>query len=215
MDELETWGYFLVGKFHRQNKEEVIEDVRSDRLDVVMTTHETMRIYIDMLNTVEWSAVICDEGHKLKQPLSQLTKAAKLLNSKCRFALTGTPLQNNLKELWCLLDWANPRCLGSLDDFEVKFAKCVGQRFDANKRELATARKKQGELNVIHKRWMLRRTKDMIQDQLPNKDEKIVFCSLSPVQVSMYETILELPKVKRLIQLHRTCECDSGKISRQ
>merc|ERR1712187_477905 len=113
-----------------------------------MTTHETMRIYIDMLNAVEWSAVICDEAHKLKQPSSQLTKAAKRLNSKCRFALTGTPLQNNLKEFWCLLDWANPQCLGSLDDFEENFAKpiCIGQRFDANKRELATARKKQGEL---------------------------------------------------------------------
>lgn len=217
IDELNTWGYFSVGKFHRQNKEEVMENVHSGKVEVVMTTHETMRINIDMLNIVEWSAVILDEAHKIKQPSAQVTIAAKQLNTKCKFGLTGTPLQNHLKELWCLLDWANPHCLGSSDDFESSFARpiCIGQRFNANKRELATARKKQQDLNVLHKRWMLRRTKDMIQDQLPVKDEKIVFCSLSSLQVSMYETILNLPKVKRLVNLDVPCDCDSGKIGRK
>lgn len=171
LDELNTWGYFKTGKFHRKSKDEVIDLVEQGKLEVVLTTHETMRIYIETLRMIKWSAVIFDEAHRIKETTALVTKAAKQLKTSCRIGLTGTPLQNNLKEFWCLLDWANPDCLGTLDEFDEKFAHTInlGQRFNATKRELATARKRQQELVLLHNQWLIRRTKDMIQDQLPAK----------------------------------------------
>ncbi|XP_057299784.1 DNA excision repair protein ERCC-6-like 2 isoform X1 [Hydractinia symbiolongicarpus] len=217
LDELSTWGYFKTGKFHRKSKDEVIDLVEQGKLEVVLTTHETMRIYIETLCMIKWSAVIFDEAHRIKETTALVTKAAKQLNTSCRIGLTGTPLQNSLKEFWCLLDWANPGCLGTLDEFDEKFARTInlGQRFNATKRELATARKRQQELVLLHNQWLMRRTKDMIQDQLPAKDEKIVFCSLSDLQVSIYEAVLKLPKVKMLLGIDEVCRCESGLQARQ
>jgi SNF2 family DNA or RNA helicase len=90
--------------------------------------------------------------------------------------LTGTPIQNNLMELWCLLDWTNPNCLGSAASFEEKWVRPIleGQRFDSTKRELAVTRTKQEELSKLIGNWFLRRTKLLITSQLPSKGLSII-----------------------------------------
>ncbi|XP_066929010.1 DNA excision repair protein ERCC-6-like 2 [Clytia hemisphaerica] len=216
-DEMDVWLNIRVGMFHRKNKQEIIDQAKNKEFDVILTTHETMRIYFDMVSQILWSAVIFDEVHRIKEETSQLTQTSKELPSLCRIGLTGTPLQNNLKELWCLLDWANPGCLGSSKAFEERFERPImfGQRLDATKRELATARKKQQELALLHSDWMLRRTKENHLHELPRKDEKIVFCPVSPLQKAIYEEILKLPKCKMLLLLDKKCRCGSGRNGRR
>ncbi|RMX48555.1 hypothetical protein pdam_00019404 [Pocillopora damicornis] len=170
-DELETWGHFKTGLFHGTTRESTLDRASRGRLDVVLTTYETMRNYLTDLNRLKWLAVIMDEVHRLKDPKAQITVAAKALNVKRRYGLTGTPLQNKLEEFWCVLDWANPGSLGSAKNFNQEFGKPMlkGQTFDATKRELAVGRKRSKDLQDRIGRWFLRRTKALIADQLPKK----------------------------------------------
>ena len=121
--------YFSI--FHKSRKTEALDLLRRQRCDVIVTTFETCRDHVDELNKFRWSAVVADEAHKIKVSRStvrtlaslppfcrrlsdllllqaskaEVTRALKRLRCECRFALTGTPLQNNLNELWCIADW--------------------------------------------------------------------------------------------------------------
>lgn len=104
--ELNVWGYFAVGKFHGvKEREEVKKKLKNKRLEVVLTTHETCRDHLDELNAFEWSAVIVDEFHKIKNDKSQTTQKFKEFKPKVRIGLSGTLVQNDLIEFWTLLDW--------------------------------------------------------------------------------------------------------------
>ncbi|KAL8203378.1 UNVERIFIED_CONTAM: hypothetical protein K2H54_050528 [Gekko kuhli] len=95
---------------------------------------------VKLIDTLKWSAVIVDEVHRIKNPKAQVTKTMKALTCNIRIGLTGTILQNNMKELWCVMDWAVPGLLGSEARFKKEFSDPVehGQRHTATKRELAT-----------------------------------------------------------------------------
>ncbi|KAK3752131.1 hypothetical protein QZH41_019253 [Actinostola sp. cb2023] len=181
-DELDTWGYFKVRLYHGSSKEGVLEHALKGKLDIVLTTYETLRLNLvrvfslfsmDKFNKVDWLAVIMDEAHRLKDPKAQLTIAAKALKVKRRYGLTGTPLQNRFSELWCVLDWANPGCLGSVKRFMKEYSKPIkkGQRFNVTKRELAVGRTMSKQLQSQLSQWFLRRTKDLISHELPHKGE--------------------------------------------
>ncbi|XP_078355555.1 DNA excision repair protein ERCC-6-like 2, partial [Oculina patagonica] len=211
-DELETWGHFKTGLFHDKAREATLERASRGRLDVAVTTYETMRNHLDDLNQIKWLAVIMDEVHRLKDPKAQITVAAKALKVKRRYGLTGTPLQNKLAEFWCVLDWANPGSLGSCKKFEKEFGKPIrkGQPYDATKRELAVGRKKSKDLQSKIGRCFLRRTKDLIADQLPKKDELVAFCPLTPFQEDVYQTLLQNPDVEMIRKKNFPCDCGSG-----
>ncbi|XP_053395526.1 uncharacterized protein LOC123523704 isoform X2 [Mercenaria mercenaria] len=164
------------------------------------------------LNSVAWDAVIVDEVHKIKDMKARTTKALREINTSRRFGLTGTALQNNLLEFWSILDWAQPGCLGLQADFVHEFIRPIesGQRHDANKRELAMARKQKDKLAKIRKTMMIRRLKSLIADQLPKKDDSVVFCKLSQLQTSIYQTILDQPGIDYVIHGDDPCSCDSG-----
>src|SRR3546814_2929836 len=72
---------------------------------VIITTYEQVRKHIRLLQSIDWSYVVCDEGHKLRNPDAEITHLCKLLRSTHRLLLTGAPIQNNLKELWSLFDF--------------------------------------------------------------------------------------------------------------
>ncbi|XP_070564369.1 DNA excision repair protein ERCC-6-like 2 isoform X2 [Ptychodera flava] len=211
LDELETWSYCNVGKYHGKDREDTLIKAMKGKLDIVVTTHETLRVSVDDINRVNWSAVIVDEVHKIKEPGSQVTKAFKMLRSKCRYGLTGTALQNNMQELWCVLDWSNPGCLGDYFDFKEEFEDVImqGQRFDVNKRELASARKKSHEFGKLRDKWLIRRTKALIADQLPTKDEKVVFCNLSDFQTNVYKEVLNSDDMQLVLRQGEDCDCGS------
>ncbi|XP_060584908.1 LOW QUALITY PROTEIN: DNA excision repair protein ERCC-6-like 2 [Ruditapes philippinarum] len=212
LEELETWGYFSVRKYHGSDKSECLKEIKKGKLEIVVTTFETFREHMADLNAIKWDAVIVDEVHKIKEMKAKTTKALREINTSRRFGLTGTALQNTLLEFWSILDWAQPDCLGSQADFVHEFVRPIesGQRHDANKRELATARKQKNKLAEIRKTMMIRRVKSLIADQLPKKDDSVVFCKLSQLQVSIYRTILEQPGMDYVIHGDDPCSCDSG-----
>uniref|UniRef100_A0A8B9IQA4 ERCC excision repair 6 like 2 n=1 Tax=Anser cygnoides TaxID=8845 RepID=A0A8B9IQA4_ANSCY len=212
-DELDTWGYFKVSILHGSKKDDDLSRIKQGKCEVALTTYETLRLYLDELNSVEWSAVIVDEAHRIKNPKAQITQTMKSLKCSVRIGLTGTILQNNMKELWCVMDWAVPGLLGSRMHFKKKFSDPVehGQRHTATKRELATGRKAMAKLARKMSGWFLRRTKALISDQLPKKEDRMVYCSLTEFQKAIYQAVLETEDVSLVLRAGEPCNCNSGR----
>ncbi|XP_066500418.1 DNA excision repair protein ERCC-6-like 2 [Hoplias malabaricus] len=211
-DELDTWGHFRTIVVHGVRKEEELARVSRGRCEIVLTTYETLRLSLDQFNSIDWAAVIVDEAHKLKNHKSQITQAMKGLKCKVRVGLTGTILQNNLEELWCVMDWAIPGCLGTLGAFKNRFSNPIeqGQKHSATKRVLAEGRQAVETLAKRLSRWFLRRTKVLISDQLPQKNDRVVYCSLTDFQQSVYQAVLDTDDVMLLLQSSEKCRCGSG-----
>ncbi|ELV11040.1 Putative DNA repair and recombination protein RAD26-like protein [Tupaia chinensis] len=173
-DELDTWGYFRVTILHGNKKDNELIRIKQRKCEIALTTYETLRLCLDELNSLEWSAVIVDEAHRIRNPKARVTEVMKSLKCNVRIGLTGTILQNNMKELWCIMDWAVPGLLGSKIYFKKQFSDPVehGQRHTATKRELATGRKAMQRLAKKMSGWFLRRTKTLIKDQLPKKEDR-------------------------------------------
>ncbi|NWW71944.1 ER6L2 protein, partial [Climacteris rufus] len=212
-DELDTWGYFKVSVLHGSKKDDDMSRIKQGKYEVALTTYEILRLYLDEFNSIEWSAVIVDEAHRIKNPKAQITQTMKSLKCRVRIGLTGTILQNNMKELWCVMDWAVPGLLGSRVHFKKKFSDLVehGQRHTATKRELATGRKAMMKLARKMSGWFLRRTKALISDQLPKKEDRIVFCSLTEFQKAVYQAVLEMDDVALVLRAGEPCSCNSGR----
>ncbi|KAM6160911.1 DNA excision repair protein ERCC-6-like 2 [Erethizon dorsatum] len=212
-DELDTWGYFRVTVLHGNKKDNELIRVRQRKSEIALTTYETLRLCLDELNSLEWSAIIVDEAHRIKNPKARVTEAMKALKCNVRIGLTGTILQNNMKELWCVMDWAVPGLLGSRIHFQKQFSDPVehGQRHTATKRELATGRRAMRRLAVRMSGWLLRRTKTIISGQLPKKEDRMVYCSLTDFQKAVYQTVLETEDVTLILQSSKPCTCNSGR----
>ncbi|XP_068857518.1 DNA excision repair protein ERCC-6-like 2 isoform X2 [Aphelocoma coerulescens] len=212
-DELDTWGYFKVAVLHGSKKDDDMCRIKQGKYEVALTTYEILRLYLDEFNSIEWSAVIVDEAHRIKNPKAQITQTMKSLKCSVRIGLTGTILQNNMKELWCVMDWAVPGLLGSREHFKKKFSDPVehGQRHTATKRELATGRKAMVKLARKMSGWFLRRTKALISDQLPKKEDRMVFCSLTEFQKAVYQAVLETDDVTLVLRAGEPCSCNSGR----
>ncbi|NXU15428.1 ER6L2 protein, partial [Pardalotus punctatus] len=212
-DELDTWGYFKVSVLHGSKKDDDMSRIKQGKYEVALTTYETLRLYLDEFNSIDWSAVIVDEAHRIKNPKAQITQTMKSLKCGVRIGLTGTILQNNMKELWCVMDWAVPGLLGSRVHFKKKFSDPVehGQRHTATKRELATGRKAMVKLARKMSGCFLRRTKALISDQLPKKEDRMVFCSLTEFQKAVYQAVLETDDVTLVLRAGEPCSCNSGR----
>ncbi|XP_070821102.1 DNA excision repair protein ERCC-6-like 2 [Chaetodon trifascialis] len=215
-DELDTWGHFQCVVVHGLKKEEELARIKKGRIEIALTTYETLRLCLDQFNNTDWSAVVVDEAHKIKNPNSQITQAMKDLKCNVRIGLTGTILQNNLEELWCVMDWAIPGCLGSLGHFKNTFSLPIeqGHKHSATKRALATGRKSVRALVRKISHWFLRRTKALIKEQLPKKDDRVVYCSLTDFQQTVYQTVLDTEDVKLLLRSSEKCGCQSGRTRR-
>ncbi|XP_032696375.1 DNA excision repair protein ERCC-6-like 2 isoform X1 [Lontra canadensis] len=212
-DELDTWGYFRVTILHGNKKDNELIRVKQRKCEIALTTYETLRLCLEELNSLEWSAVIVDEAHRIKNPKARITEVMKALKCNVRIGLTGTILQNNMKELWCVMDWAVPGLLGSRIHFKKQFSDPVehGQRHTATKRELATGRKAMQRLAQKMSGWFLRRTKALIKDQLPKKEDRMVYCSLTDFQKAVYQTVLETKDMTLILQSSEPCSCSSGR----
>lgn len=216
-DEFETWGHFQCVVVHGLRKEEELNRIKKGRIEIALTTYETLRLCLDQFNSIDWSAVVVDEAHKIKNPDSLITQAMKELKCQIRIGLTGTILQNNLEELWCVMDWALPGCLGSIGHFKSKFSYPIeqGQRHTATKRALATGRKTVRALVKKISHSFLRRTKGLIKEQLPKKDDRVVYCSLTDFQQTVYQTVLKSEDVTLLLRSSEKCDCQSGHTRRR
>ena len=158
-------------------------DVRSDT-DVVVTTYGTLRRDVEALAARTWSVVVLDEAQQIKNPQTAGAKAVRRLPRAQTIALTGTPLENRLAELWALLDVTNPGLLGRRADFTRRFVKPVERQHDR-----ATATR----LRRLVAPFILRREKSdpaVIAD-LPPKIERTVSSPLTPEQAALYSAAIE------------------------
>lgn len=148
--------------------------------DVVLTSYPLLTRDRDTLTAVTWSAVVLDEAQNIKNPAAKQTQAARALATTTRIALTGTPVENRLSELWSIMTFLNPGYLGSEKSFMHTFARPIERTGDPH----ATALLKQLTTPFILRR--LKTDKTIIAD-LPEKIEMKEYCALTAEQVTLYE----------------------------
>ncbi|MBB4962379.1 DEAD/DEAH box helicase [Micromonospora polyrhachis] len=150
---------------------------------VVLTTYATMRLGVDRLAAARWGLVVADEAQHAKNPLSGTAKALRAIPAGARVALTGTPVENNLTELWSILDWTTPGLLGTLTGFRARWARPIEADRDAE----VTAR-----LSRLVRPFLLRRRKSDpgIAPELPAKTVTDRPVSLTVEQAGLYEAVV-------------------------
>jgi SNF2 family DNA or RNA helicase len=151
---------------------------------VTVTSYALLRRDIGMLEDVPWDVVVFDEAQQIKNPSSKGARAARSLQSRARVAMTGTPIENRLSELWAILDLTNPGLLGSERRFNERFAVPVERWHDPGAAD---------RLKRLVAPFVLRRRKDdpEVAVDLPPKQEITVACSLTREQASLYQAEIE------------------------
>jgi hypothetical protein len=159
--------------------------------DVTLTTYSVLRSDTATLADCEWNTVILDEAQAIKNPESQVAQAAHALRANFRLALTGTPIENRLDDLWSQLHFANPGLLGPRTEFVSRYAEPI-QRGDAD----ATARLKQ-----ICGPFVLRRTKLLVAPELPSRTEQDLYFDLADAEQELYGALKFLAQREVVAQL--------------
>ncbi|GAA5906753.1 hypothetical protein JCM8208_006377 [Rhodotorula glutinis] len=212
--EFKTWGYFDVGVFMgtKEKKNDMLQKFDRGVLDVVIAGFEAVRNHIGEFTSRDFTVVIVDEAHRVKNRKSLTTQAMNQFPSRLRYGLTGTAMQNKLEEFWCVLNWAAPGRVGTHRQWDdlvsrpLKFA----QTADATEDELALGRKRAMALvtSLLPNFW-IRRTKDdrNVQLQLPPKTDNVVLCPLTPLQQRVYRRLLQLEDVQIMLTADDPCPC--------
>ncbi|KAI0270605.1 P-loop containing nucleoside triphosphate hydrolase protein [Gloeopeniophorella convolvens] len=257
--EFDKWGHFEVGAYigTPSERERVLRDFTLGRLDVVVTSFDTARRSVALLDSLPWTVLIVDEAHRLKNPRSSTTEAlasfkwlegrpapahvTELIPSSSsqpstskptwtdsstpiprtgpiRIALTGTAIQNSYMELWTLLDWVNPGSVGTEKQWKKMVANplTAGQSKGCGEEERLRAKRTAETLrDKLLPLYFLRRTKDIIKDQLPQKFDEVVFCPLTEKQTEVYKRILNMDAVQNMIRKDDRCDCGTHKRRKQ
>lgn len=145
--------------------------------DVAITTYGTLRLDIDYYEDIIFDYCIIDEGQNIKNSLAQNTKVIKEIKAKRRFALTGTPIENNLTELWSIFDFVMPGYLYSKETFQEKFISRGEDNLES--------------LKMLIKPFILRRTKKEVMKELPDKVEKKLLVEMTVSQKAIYSNYIK------------------------
>ncbi|MFE1457850.1 DEAD/DEAH box helicase [Streptomyces sp. NPDC058735] len=151
--------------------------------EFVLTTYGTMRLDAARLAEVPWGMLVTDEAQHVKNPFSSTARQLRSIGARARVALTGTPVENNLSELWAILDWATPGLLGRLSTFRRRYAEAV----EGGQDPVAADR-----LARLVRPFLLRRRKSDpgIAPELPPKTETDHAVSLTQEQTALYEAVV-------------------------
>ncbi|SNX56656.1 SNF2 family DNA or RNA helicase [Streptomyces sp. TLI_55] len=151
--------------------------------EFVLTTYGTMRLDAGRLAAVSWGMVVTDEAQHVKNPYSATARQLRSIDARARVALTGTPVENNLSELWAILDWTTPGLLGRLGTFRTRYAQAV----EGGQDPVAAER-----LSRLVRPFLLRRRKSDpgIAPELPPKTETDRAVSLTAEQAGLYEAVV-------------------------
>ncbi|MEL6553631.1 MAG: DEAD/DEAH box helicase [Cyanobacteria bacterium J06621_11] len=156
----------------------------AEQLDLIITSYTLVQRDLEDLKRVEWRGMVLDEAQNIKNPSAKQSLAVREIESEFRIALTGTPVENRLAELWAIMDFLNPGYLGPLNFFKRRFATPIEKYGDTD--SLKT-------LRSLVQPFILRRLKTdrtIIQD-LPEKQEMTVFCGLSSEQARLYQKLVD------------------------
>ena len=146
--------------------------------NIIITTYGTLRSDIQLLLKINFDYVVLDESQAIKNPSSKVTKAACLLNAKNRLCMSGTPLQNNTFDIFAQMNFLNPGLLGSMEFFRNEFATPIDKFGEQVQKD---------HLRKLLFPFILRRTKEQVAKDLPEKTETILFCEMEKEQREIYE----------------------------
>jgi SNF2 family DNA or RNA helicase len=164
------------------------------KFDVVLTSYGVVRIDAEILAKVLFNYIILDESQAIKNPQSNISQAVMLLRSKKRLLLTGTPVENSLMDLWSQMNFANHGLLGSKSFFRKEFLQPIERGENAEKAQ---------KLHQIVKPFILRRTKEQVAQDLPQKIEHISYCPMTAEQEKYYEEVKSQYRNKILEQIEQ------------
>ncbi|XP_065830063.1 helicase ARIP4-like isoform X2 [Oscarella lobularis] len=135
--------------------------------------------------------VVCDEGHRIKNNLAGISQALKKIRTKRRLVLTGYPLQNNLAEYWCMIDFVRPNYVGTHQDFSNMFEYPIynGQCVDSTSADKAVMRQRAHVLHKLVEGFVQRRGHKILKSALSPKKEYVLFLKSSPIQQRLYEAL--------------------------
>lgn len=152
--------------------------------DIVLTSYGLTHLDSSEFERVEWSTVAIDEAQNIKNANTKQSRAVRKLNGKHHIALTGTPMENRLTELWSIFDFTNHGFLGSLGQFQKKYVLPI---------EKEDEKEKIHELQALIRPFLLRRTKkdEDVALNLPDKQEQKEYCPLTAEQASLYEQLVQ------------------------
>ncbi|KAK0312225.1 DNA repair protein rhp26 [Friedmanniomyces endolithicus] len=168
---------------------------------VLVTTYSGLQTYAELLIPTDWGYAVLDEGHKIRNPNTAITIFCKELRTHNRVILSGTPMQNNLTELWSLFDFVFPMRLGTLVNFRTQFEIPIKQGGYANASNLQveTAMKCAETLKDTISPYLLQRFKVDVAADLPKKSERVLFCKLTKLQRDAYEWFLASEDMRSIL----------------
>ncbi len=150
-----------------------------EKAEVTITSYALLRQDVELLTKPTWDCVILDEAQAIKNPESQIARAAHRLDAKARFALTGTPVENRLDELWSQLHFLNPGLLGGRTDFRNRYARPIAD----GDQDVAE------RLRQRIRPFLLRRLKADVAPELPPLSEIVLDCDLSEEERAVYDSV--------------------------
>ncbi|KAJ5803999.1 uncharacterized protein N7518_000302 [Penicillium psychrosexuale] len=169
------------------------QQIRWGNFQVLLTTYEYIIKDRPVLSKIKWTHMIVDEGHRMKNTQSKLSSTlSTYYTSRYRIILTGTPLQNNLPELWALLNFVLPNIFKSVKSFDewfnTPFANTGGQdRMDLSEEEQLLVIRR---LHKVLRPFLLRRLKKDVEKDLPDKQERVIKCRFSALQAKLYKQLV-------------------------
>ena len=149
-----------------------------DQYEIIISTYGTLRSDVDMLVKLEFDYVVLDESQTIKNPTSKVSKAAQLIPSKNRIALSGTPMQNNTFDMYSQMNFLNPGMLGTKEFFKEQFAKPIDKFQEVDTKQ---------HLRKLIYPFLLRRTKEQVAKDLPEKTEVTLYCEMGKEQRAIYD----------------------------
>jgi DNA excision repair protein ERCC-6 len=190
-------------KSHKTAKR--IVDRVAEHGHVLVTTYAGLQTYGDILIPIDWGYAVLDEGHKIRNPNTAITIYCKELRTANRVILSGTPMQNNLVELWSLFDFVYPMRLGTLVNFRNQFEIPIkiGGYANATNLQVMTATKCAETLKDAISPYLLQRLKADVAADLPRKSEQVLFCKLTKPQREAYEMFLASDEMTSILNRTR------------
>jgi SWI/SNF-related matrix-associated actin-dependent regulator of chromatin subfamily A member 5 len=184
VNQLKQWCPSIVTlRFHgdkEERKQLIATKLKKGKFEICVTSFEIAIREKAALNKFNWRYLIIDEAHRIKNENSVLSQCVRFFTSQYRLLLTGTPLQNNLHELWALLNFLLPEVFNNAEDFDAWFNLKDGQA----ETEIID------QLHKVMKPFLLRRLKTDVETTIPPKKEIIIECGMSKVQRTWYKSIL-------------------------
>ena len=166
-----TWGIHH-GSMRTRNPQDF------EKYNIIITTYGTLRSDIQFFMKILFDYVVLDESQAIKNPASKVTKAACLLIAKNRLCMSGTPLQNNTFDIYAQMNFLNPGLLGSVEFFRNEFSTPIDKLGEQEQKD---------HLRKLLYPFILRRTKEQVAKDLPDKTETILFCEMEDEQRAVYE----------------------------